>query len=81
MEKTLLQNLQMSNKKGSAGIDNSVDKVIGLVIVIAIIGGTATQLFNFNLTASGAPTWVQNVLVVFVGIGIVYLVWRLISKK
>jgi len=78
MEKSNLKLLQMS-KRGA--VDGAVDKVIGLVVVIAIIAGCASQLFNFNLTTSGAPAWVNSTLVVFVGIGVVYLVWNIIKGK
>jgi hypothetical protein len=83
MKKFNLSKMQTSNKKGAVKFEGAVDVVIGLILVIALVSGTASSLFNFSWTSAGAPIWVTTVAGIVVAVIIVYLLLGLLkgSKK
>jgi len=79
METFKLQDLQ---KKGSADVNSKVAYLIGALIVIVMAVNLAPEMFS-GITNLGnetlnpdVPTWVPTVLVIIVGAGIVFLIWR-----
>ena len=76
-------NLQAMQKKGQAGINGKMTALFGAVILIFLISALAPDIFTElgGLTTGGAPSWVETVMIVVVGAGLVFLVWRLFNNK
>lgn len=70
-------------KKGMAKGFGFADTLIGLLIGLTFLGALAPSIFlnilNVN-TTGGAPSWVQPILLIVVGAGIVYLVWKAVRE-
>lgn len=79
MEKFDLIKMQ---KKGQAGVNSKVSFLIGALIVIVLATSLAPDMFSnvadLNTTSEGGnvPDWVPTVLLVIVGAGLVFLIWR-----
>jgi hypothetical protein len=71
------------NNKGAVG--QSIDKLLGAVLVILFVVVLAPVIFgtdgltNTDLVAD-APAWMVTILTVVVGIGLVFLVYRVFEK-
>ena len=66
-------------KKGQAGLNNKMTSLIGAVILIFLVSALAPEIFGQLANMSGnadVPGWVATVLVVIVGAGLVFLIWR-----
>jgi hypothetical protein len=78
--------LKAMQKKGSMDVNHSVEYIVGTLIVILLIAVLAGTIFGYlgtgtyglgNTTANPAvPTWLPSVLIVAVGVGLLYLVFR-----
>lgn len=72
-------NLFEAQKKGQAGLNAKMTGLIGAVIVIFLVVALAPEIFE-QLGVLDAnqdtPAWVSTVMVVIVGAGLVFLVWR-----
>lgn len=74
-------NLLLEQKKGQAKIGSKIDVLIGAVILILFVTALAPEIFtNLNLLGTETPAWVKTTLVVIVGAGLVFLVWRTFEK-
>lgn len=64
---------------------HTIDTLLGAVLVILFVVVLAPVIFgsdgltNSNLTAS-APAWLVTILTLIVGIGLVFLVYRIMVK-
>ena len=66
-------------EKGQAGLNNKMTGLIGAVIVIFLVVALAPEIFDqleVLDTSLTVPGWIYTVLVVIVGAGLVFLVWR-----
>ena len=50
-------------------------KIVDTIFALAILGGTASLVFNPNLT--GAPTWVATLITTFVAVGVSYGIYKM----
>lgn len=76
----------MAQKRGVMATGHAVDYIVGALIVILLISVLAGTIFGYlgtgtiglsNTTANpDVPTWLPPVLIVGVGIGLLYLVFR-----
>jgi uncharacterized membrane protein YeaQ/YmgE (transglycosylase-associated protein family) len=75
--------LKALQKKGQASINGKMTALIGAVIVIFLVTALAPEMFTelAGLEVGGAPAWVETVLVVIVGAGLVFLIWRTFNNK
>ena len=72
-------NISLCQKKGQKGINSKISYLVGAVIVIVLATAVAPTMFEnvSNLTGvTGVPAWVPTVLLVIVGAGLVFLIWR-----
>ena len=59
---------------------NTATKMLGAVVVVFLIAVLAPEIFGELATLEGdtaTPGWVYTLLVVIVGIGLVFMIWRL----
>lgn len=73
----------LEQKKGEKGIDSKISVLIGAVILIVLVTALAPEIFTSLAAldpATGTPAWVKSVLIVIVGAGLVFLVWRTFGK-
>ena len=72
--------LKAMQKKGQAGLNAKMTSLIGAVILIFLVVALAPEIFTNLATlsevGSDVPTWVGTVMVVIVGAGLVFLIWR-----
>lgn len=79
--------LKSLQKKGETGVNSKITYLIGGLIVIVLAVALAPSMFEglagLNTTATGGniPTWVPTVLVVIVGAGLVFLIWKAFGNK
>lgn len=74
--KKFIKSLQ---KKGQAGVSKHMNSLVGGLIVVVLATALAPEMFENidGLTeAAGVPSWVPSVLLVIVGAGIVFLIWK-----
>ena len=79
-----LFSLSQAQKKGSAAVTSSTNKIVGLLIAVLLIAVLAGTIFGYlgggasglgNVTANpSAPTWLSPLLIVLVGVAFVYMV-------
>ncbi len=72
-------NIKELQEKGQAGLNRKMTGLIGAVIVIFLVVALAPEIFDELEaldTSTSVPGWIYTVLVVIVGAGIVFLVWR-----
>lgn len=68
-----------SQKKAQAGLNGKMNALIGAVIVIFLVVALAPEMFTeLGVLSANAdtPAWVSSVMVVIVGAGLVFIVWR-----
>lgn len=87
-------NLEHMKKQGKVDIDKSVGIVIGVLITVMLVGKLAPEMFSsitgmekvYNETTDeciencNTPDFVPVVLVIVIGAGLLYLIWRTIQK-
>jgi len=67
------------NKKAQASLNGKMTALIGAVIVIFLVVALAPEIFEqLALLAADTdvPAWLSTVMIVIVGAGLVFLVWR-----
>lgn len=72
-------NILNAQKRAQAGLNNKMTQLIGAVIVIFLVVALAPEMFTELGVLSAnvdTPSWVATVMVVIVGAGLVFLVWR-----
>ena len=70
-------------KKGQAGVSKAMTGLIGAVIVVFLVVALAPEIFSglSDLEADVAvPAWISTVLFVVVGAGIVFIVYRAMTR-
>ena len=83
-------NLKKLSKKGALDINSPIEKIVGVLIIVTIAVallptifngfGAETGLGNATLNPS-APTWFATVMLILVAVGMLFLLWRMFSKK
>ncbi len=75
MQKTRLIELQ---KKGMKSVNSRIEGLIGLVLVLVIVVALAPTIFTSasDLNTTGAPAWVQPVVLVTLGVVILMIIYR-----
>lgn len=68
-----MQSLLPKNKKGMGS--GKIAALIGALIFIVLVVALAPTMFT-GLNATGGPSWMDTVLPVIVGAGIIFGVWR-----
>lgn len=76
-----MNELQLSKmrKKGQAGLNVKMTALIGAVILIFLVSALAPEIFEELAVLENntdTPSWVASVMVVIVGAGLVFLIWR-----
>ena len=75
--------LKAMSKKGQKGLEGSIEKAVGAVILVAIVAALSPEIFedlDGLSTATGVPSWVPTVLIIVAGAGFVFLVYRRLMK-
>ena len=69
-------------KKAQSGLDGKMTALIGGVIIVFLAAELAPEMFaQLSLLDSGdTPAWVSSILVIVVGAGLVFLIWRVLTK-
>lgn len=68
-----MQSLLPKNKKGMGS--GKIAALIGALIFIVLVVALAPTMFT-GLNETGGPSWMDTVLPVIVGAGIIFGVWR-----
>lgn len=76
MEYQILDTTPKMNRKGA--VNAKVMGLIGALILVVMISAVAPTMFT-GLNTTGGPTWVNTLLPVVVGAGVVILAWRSFS--
>lgn len=61
------------NRKGMS-TNNAVEKIIGAIIVVVLLGAVGSMLFTTNWTGLGAPAWFGTAATAIIAIGIFVLI-------
>lgn len=65
-------------------IDGKISALIGAVVLVFLITALAPDMFA-QVTQMGnesdVPSWVSTVFGVMIGAGLVFIIWRVFSKK
>lgn len=74
-------NLLLAQKRGQGKVDSKISTLIGAVVLILFVTAIAPEVFtNLNLLGEETPSWVKATMIVIVGAGLVFLVWRTFDK-
>lgn len=58
------------------GLNTKIAVLIGALIFIVLVVALGPTMFNGLNNISGAPTWLNTVLPLIVGAGLLFAVWR-----
>ena len=63
----------LANKRGSSA-GGAIDKMVGALIVVVLLGAVASLMFSTNWTEAGAPAWFGVAVPAVIGIGLFVLI-------
>lgn len=85
-----LFSLDKAQKKGSAQVDNTADKLITVLVVIILVVSLAGTMFTYTGSGAtgfanssvngGAPTWLVTLFPILLAIAILYIILKVIKS-